>query len=85
MSSLTFLNDFPPLPSVCLFSDLNYREELTPLRSFMITGYPNSRNEFHVERESTGLNRLNLIFHSFGFDTETEDIYFDFNDKKGKK
>lgn len=67
------------------YFNLNYRNELTPLRSFMITGYPGSRNIFHVDRESKGLSRLNIIFHSFGFDTESEDIYFHYNDKKGKK
>jgi len=67
------------------YFDLNYRTQLTPLRSFMITGYPGSRNTFHIDRDSKGLNRLNLIFHSFGFDTETEDIFFKYNDKKGKK
>lgn len=67
------------------YFDLNYRKELTPLRSFMVTGYPGTRNVFHVDHSSKGLNRLNLIFHSFGFNTETEDIYFNYNDKKGKK
>lgn len=70
-----------PLP----YFNLTYRPELTPLSSFMITGYPRTKNQFHVDREPKGLHRLNLIFHTFGFDLESEDIYFHYNDKKGKK
>lgn len=62
-----------------------YRPELTPLKSFMIIGFPAKGNSIHKGKKWEGLENFNLVFHNFAYDTETEDIYFEFDLRPGKK
>ena len=67
------------------YLNLTSRPELTPLRSFMILGYPSSKNTYHPDREWKGFQRFNLVFHEFKYNTENEDILFTYDSRPGKK
>lgn len=67
------------------YLNLTPRPELTPLKSFMILGYPSSKNTYHPDREWKGFQRLNLVFHEFKYNTENEDIFFPYDSRPGKK
>lgn len=46
--------------------------------SFVIMGYPAKHNRLHIKRPEKGLHPLNLTFHHFFYEPETEDIFFHF-------
>lgn len=54
------------------------RNSFIPTSTFMVLGYPANKNKSRRE-ESWEMNSLNIIFHSFDFDTQTEDIFFPFD------
>lgn len=46
--------------------------------SFLIIGYPAKYNNLHKSRPDKGLQPLNLTFHNFFYERESEDIFFHF-------
>lgn len=56
---------------------LEFKNQYIATSSFMIFGFPTSRNK--VYKEGWAMNTLNLIFHNdFHYETTTEDILFPF-------
>lgn len=63
-------------------SDRAKREQLNKTSSFVIIGYPSTKNTYHKDKNFKGLQMIGLTLHNFSFDTKSEDIYFSF-DLKG--
>ena len=67
------------------FSDLNKDGMLEPTSSFMISGFPSNKNQFHKNRDKEPVfNAVNLIFHGAQYEQKLNTIYF-FGDKKDNK
>jgi hypothetical protein len=67
------------------FFKLAPRPELSATSSFIIMGYPSSRNKFHKDKEWKGLSCFSVAFHSFKYDTDNEDLIFHYHSKNAKK
>ncbi|WP_416777796.1 serine protease [Xenorhabdus budapestensis] len=64
-----------------LFFNSNERPLMNKTSSFVIMGYPASKNKLHIDRSRKGLSHYNITLHSFKYNKENEDMYFWFDEK----
>ncbi|KLU14322.1 MULTISPECIES: trypsin-like peptidase domain-containing protein [Xenorhabdus] len=76
-----FSEEMIALQNSWLFFNSDERPLVNKTSSFVIMGYPASKNKFHIDRNHKGLSSYNITFHSFQYNKENEDIYFWFDEK----
>ncbi|MCS3402516.1 MULTISPECIES: serine protease [Pantoea] len=66
------------IPQSMVFDNQCDNERYEKTSSFIIIGYPSKANKLHKMRPEKGLYPLNINFHNFLYERESEDIYFHF-------
>ena len=64
------------IQSSILFRNESNNTKYEKTSSFLIMGYTSKGNNLHKKRAEKGLTPLNINFHNFLYEKETEDIYF---------
>lgn len=60
------------------------RTDISPTSSMIISGYPSTKNKFHKDRPTKGVQRFNFVHHHFEYNTQNEEIHFPFDSRPGK-
>ncbi|MDC9623086.1 serine protease [Xenorhabdus sp. XENO-7] len=77
---IPFSEEMTAIQKSWLFLSSDERPLMNKTSSFVIMGYPSTRNELHVDKNK-GLSPHNITFHSFKYNEENEDIYFWYDSK----
>ncbi|MGJ0624647.1 serine protease [Xenorhabdus bovienii] len=78
---ISFSEEMIALEKNWIFFNSYERPLVNKTSSFVIMGYPASKNKLHVDRSHKGLSFCNITLHSFQYNKENEDIYFWFDEK----
>ncbi|WP_145530125.1 serine protease [Yersinia alsatica] len=60
---------------------LDKRQDFIPTSTFMIFGFPTTKNKIDLRKIDNIQTCVNIVSHDFEYDTDTEDIHFPFNEK----
>ncbi|MBD2786544.1 trypsin-like peptidase domain-containing protein [Xenorhabdus sp. DI] len=80
-----FSEEMLALQKSWLFFSSDERPLMNKTSSFVIMGYPASKNDLHIDRNHKGLFPCNITFHSFKYNKENEDVYFWLDEKAKNK
>ncbi|PHM46692.1 S1 family peptidase [Xenorhabdus miraniensis] len=82
---IPFSEEMLALEKSWLFFSSDERPLMNKTSSFVIMGYPSSKNALHIDRTNKGLYPYNITFHSFQYNKENEDVYFWLDEKAKNK